>query len=339
MSGDGQREAGEGAEHAVPRFPAVARLELDELLDRLLDRAQDVQAGQNRLRGLLTATQIVAGDLSLPAVLRHIVEAARDLIGARYAALGVVREGRLVEFIHAGMDAATVGRIGHLPDGPGPPPADAELSRRSDPGAGRGVRQPLPHRQEHGWTSAPTAFTADDEQLVVALAAAAAVAIDNARLFADAQRRQRWLVASMEITHALLAGHATIEVEPLALIALLARQTADADLTTILVRSGEDHLVVQALSGPPLVPIGHAVPIQGTWSGQVLQSGEPRSIGDFSQSPPSTRSGTCEPPSSICTATPFRTAGRAWARRSCRFAPPRPSASHPRFPSTARSTP
>lgn len=108
------------------------------------------------------------------------------------------------------------------------------------------------------------------------------MAIDNARLFADAQRRQRWLVASVEITHALLAGHATIEDEPLALIARLARQTADADLTTILVRSGEDHLVVQALSGPPLVPIGHAVPIQGTWSGQVLQSGEPRSIVDFS---------------------------------------------------------
>lgn len=137
-----------------------------------------------------------------PAVLRHIVEAARDLIGARYAALGVVREGRLVEFIHAGMDAATVGRIGHLPDGHGllgtlisnpHPLCIADLSAHHDsygfpahhPRMRSFLGVPIRVRDEvfgnlylteknTGGQSAPTAFTADDEQLVVALAAAAA---------------------------------------------------------------------------------------------------------------------------------------------------------------------
>jgi hypothetical protein len=67
-------------------FPDVPRLELDELLMQLIDRAGNVQAAQGRLRGLLRANALVAGDLSLPVVLRQIVVAARDLLGARYAA-------------------------------------------------------------------------------------------------------------------------------------------------------------------------------------------------------------------------------------------------------------
>ena len=67
----------------MPPFASVARLELDQLLPQLVERAQDLMATQGRLRGLLRANQAVVGDLSLPAVLRHIVEAARDLVGAR----------------------------------------------------------------------------------------------------------------------------------------------------------------------------------------------------------------------------------------------------------------
>jgi len=101
-------------------FPDVPRLELDDLLVQLVDRAGDVLAAQGRLRGLLRANALVAGDLSLPVVLRQIVGAARDLLGARYAALGVLgRDGELEQFVHAGMDDALVAAIGDLPSGHG----------------------------------------------------------------------------------------------------------------------------------------------------------------------------------------------------------------------------
>src|ERR1700687_1124278 len=67
-------------------FADVPRLELDQFLAQLVNRAEDVMAAQERLRGLLRANALVASELSLPVVLRQIVEAARGLLGARYAA-------------------------------------------------------------------------------------------------------------------------------------------------------------------------------------------------------------------------------------------------------------
>src|SRR5579864_6937484 len=102
-----QPPAAAGAADAAGRlaFPDMPRLGLDELLVQLVDRASDVLAAQGRLRGLLRANALVAGDLSLPVVLRQIVGAARDLLGARYAALGVLgRDGELEQFVHADMD-------------------------------------------------------------------------------------------------------------------------------------------------------------------------------------------------------------------------------------------
>jgi GAF domain-containing protein len=74
-------------------------------------------------------------------------------------------------------------------------------------------------------------FTADDLVLVQALAAAAGVAIENARLFEQTRRRQRWLEASGEITTALLSGADPEEVLPQ--IAARARELAGADSTMI----------------------------------------------------------------------------------------------------------
>src|ERR1700683_3949634 len=101
-------------------FPDIPRLELDQLLVQLADRADDVRATQGRLRGLLRANALVAGELSLPVGLRQSVGAARDLLGARYAALGVLGpDGGLEQFVHAGMDEELVARIGDLPTGRG----------------------------------------------------------------------------------------------------------------------------------------------------------------------------------------------------------------------------
>src|SRR5688572_7350774 len=57
-------------------FPDVPRLELDQLLTQLVGRAQEVMGTQGRLRVLLRANSLVTSDLTLPAVLRHIVQAA-----------------------------------------------------------------------------------------------------------------------------------------------------------------------------------------------------------------------------------------------------------------------
>jgi len=80
--GDGRSEAGPAVEGSLT-FPDLPRLELDQLLEQLVERAQEVLGTQGRLRGLLRATQVVTGDLGLPVVLQRIVEAARDLVGAR----------------------------------------------------------------------------------------------------------------------------------------------------------------------------------------------------------------------------------------------------------------
>lgn len=96
-------------------FAHAARLELDELLEQLVARTREVQDTQSRLRGLLRAYLTVARVNDLDTVLRHIAEAAPELVNARYAALGVIVGGRLVRFLHTGMDADVVARIGHLP--------------------------------------------------------------------------------------------------------------------------------------------------------------------------------------------------------------------------------
>jgi hypothetical protein len=79
----------------------VPRLRLEELLAQLVDRAQEALHTPERLRGLLAANRAFVGDLDLHTVLRRIVEAACELVGARYGALGVIAPdgGGLEDFI------------------------------------------------------------------------------------------------------------------------------------------------------------------------------------------------------------------------------------------------
>ena len=79
---------------------APGPVSIERLMTQLIERAQEVIDAQHRLRRLLGANRAVVAELSLPMVLRRIVEAARDLVGARYAALGVIgADGLLEEFI------------------------------------------------------------------------------------------------------------------------------------------------------------------------------------------------------------------------------------------------
>jgi len=237
-----------------PAFPDVARLELDELLLQLIARAQGVMATRDRLNGLLHATRLVAAELALPVVLQQIVESARELAQATYAALGVVGpDGGLCQFIHVGMTAAAAEEVGELPHGRGilgvliddPRPLRLDDLAAHDSASGFPRHHPpmasflgVPIRirgEVYGnlyltdkKDGAP--FTAEDEELVTALAITAGVAIENARLFEELSRRQRWQQASARITAALLAPDV---LDPLAVVMDEGRRLVGADHVTI----------------------------------------------------------------------------------------------------------
>ena len=164
-------------------------------------------AGVKQLRRLLDAVMVVASEYSLPVILRRIAETAADLVGARYAAIGVLDEQHrvLAEFITVGIDADDAARIGHLPEGHGilgllivqPKPLRLpDLTAHPDsygfppnhPPMTSFLGVPILLRDEVFGNLYLTekadgdVFTDVDEELAVALAAAAGLAIENARL-------------------------------------------------------------------------------------------------------------------------------------------------------------
>ena len=184
-------------------------------------------------RALLDAVLGLAGDLELRDLLARIVARARDLTGAAYGALGVLRlewastpGPRLVSFDQVGLTAEQVSEIGPLPEGHGMLGLlveDPRVLRLTDLTAHpASVGFPEHHPPMHTLlgvpvrvrgevfgnlylTEKPGGFTADDERLVRGLAAAAGVAIENARLFDEAQSRQRWLAAAARLAPQLSA--------------------------------------------------------------------------------------------------------------------------------------
>ncbi|HEU5269698.1 MAG TPA: GAF domain-containing protein [Jatrophihabitans sp.] len=279
------------------------QLQLDELLTQLIARAQDVRAAHSRLRGLLRANNMIIGDLALPVVLRRIVEAACQLVHARYGALGVISsDGGLEQFIHVGVDAELVGRIGQLPQGKGllgaliDDPRPIRLRTIShDP---RSVGFPAGHPPMDSFLGVPIRvrdaifgnlylacrdggeFTEEDQELVSSLAGTAGVAIENARLFEQARRRQGWLQASTDITQQLLASEGE---EPLRVIAWRTQQMADADaVTVVLPVSGTDQLMVEVATGAGAEQMtALSYPMAGTLSVHVLETGVPALVEDM----------------------------------------------------------
>ena len=285
-------------------FPDVPRLELDELLEQLIHRADDVLATQGRLRGLLRANAAVAADLSLPVVLRRIVEVARDLLGARYAALGVVgRDGQLEEFVHAGIADDLVAEIGELPRGRGilgpliSGPVPIRLADLASHPASTGF--PAGHPPTGAFLGVPIRvgeevfgnlyltersrggeFTAEDEELAIALAAAAGGAIANARRFTESEQRRRWLAASGELTPMLLSGQA---VEPYELITEHAVAAAEADFAALVLPHGSDQVVVRVVRGLTGAELAdRTAPLDASLAGRAIVSGKPALVTDYS---------------------------------------------------------
>jgi len=179
-----------------------------------------VLATRDRVNALFEAVVAVGANLDLEVALRGIVESALTLVDARYGAMGVIGDGeRLAEFIPVGLTEAEIEGIHHWPEGRGllgalitnPKPLRiADLSQHElssgfpagHPPMTSFLGVPIRIRDEVYGNLYLTEkrgggqFDEEDEAVLVALAAAAGVAIDNARLYDEARRQQRWLSAS-----------------------------------------------------------------------------------------------------------------------------------------------
>ncbi|MBJ7338123.1 GAF domain-containing sensor histidine kinase [Mycolicibacterium sp.] len=215
---------------ARPVRNTLSRLRLRELLDEVQDRVEQIGEGRERLDGLVDAMLVVTSGLDLAATLRTIVHTAIELIGARYGALGVRGQGHeLTEFIFEGIDEDTRHLIGPLPQGRGvlgfliDEPKPIRLENLDDHPASVGF--PPNHPPMRTFLGVPVRirdevfgnlyltekasgqpFSEDDEVLAQALAAAAGIAIDNARLYEQSRTRQSWVEATRDIATQLLSG-------------------------------------------------------------------------------------------------------------------------------------
>jgi signal transduction histidine kinase len=266
--------------HAALEIPSLSRVRLDELLQELLERVGEVMAGRERLSSLLQAVVGIGSDLDLPSTLQRIVAAACELVGARYGALGVIGPDRhLVEFVTEGMSPHDRHMIGNLPMGRGvlgllidePRPVRMpDISQHP-----RSYGFPANHPVMRSFLGVPVRirdevfgnlyltekrtggeFTEEDEEVVVALATAAGVAIDNARLYTAAGRRQRWLEATAEITATLLGR--VQRTSALQMVAERARAVADAPLVLVLLTDDDPDSLTVEIAAPPTAALTDA---------------------------------------------------------------------------------
>jgi signal transduction histidine kinase len=288
----------ESAESPSAALGSLSRVRLDDLLGELLGRVGDVMESQDRLRGLLDAVVGIAADLDLDGVLQRIVHAACQLADAQYGALGVLGAGpdrRLSAFVTHGLTDEQRERIGDLPSGHGilgviiDSPEPLRLDHLGqDP---RAYGFPPHHPPMDTFLGVPVRirdnvfgnlyltekrsggrFTPDDEAIVVALAAAAGVAIENARLYEDARRRRRWLEAAADATATLL--RAPDREHALTFLAERACDVAEADIAVVLLCQEGDELLVGAAVGKGSDNlVGTLVPARGPLLSEVLTRG------------------------------------------------------------------
>jgi signal transduction histidine kinase len=256
---------------------------------------------QDRLHALLDAGSALVSELDVDAILRRLLDTARELTGARYAAIGVLDEQReqLERFLVAGISDDAHRAIGDLPRGRGVLGVlieDPQPLRLDDVG-----RHPLSYGFPPGhppmrtflgvpilirgeaWgnlylTEKPEPFTEADERTTVVLAAWAGIAIANARLYrdeherrADLERANRALETTTEVARAL--GGITDLDRALELIAKRSRALVGARAAGIGLIEGEDVLTVAAAGEGIEAFIGTRTPLSASLAGAALRSG------------------------------------------------------------------
>ncbi|MCM2430094.1 sensor histidine kinase [Streptomyces sp. RKAG337] len=276
------------------------QVRLDELLGELQTRLDAARGTRDQVRGLLEAVLSVGRELDLEQVLRNIVEAAAVLVKAEYAALGVIGPDgeRLGEFLTVGFTPEQITAIGAYPSGHGilgvliRDPHPLRLPRISDHPSSYGF--PPNHPPMDSFLGVPIRvrdhvfgnlyltekrgggqFDAEDESVLATLAVAAGVAIDNARLYEESRRRERWLQANAEITHTLMAGSPRSAV--ISLIADRAREITGAELALVALPVDDAAaLSVELVIGRDAPALrGLVVPVEGSLVGSAFSSGKP----------------------------------------------------------------
>jgi signal transduction histidine kinase len=262
------------------------------------------------VRGVLSVARSVLDELDLEIVLERVLAAARELTGARYAALGVLDESRhqLVRFLTLGMDEATRARIGSPPRGHGV--------------LGELVRNPVPMRLDdvsthpHSWGFPPghpqmesflgvpiivdgqpfgnlyltdkqggERFDDDDQDAVVVLAAFAGIAIDHARRYTGSE------TARLELQQAVDALEATTEISRalggqtdlqtiLDLIAKRGRALVSARVVVIELTHDRQLVIAAGAGEVPDGLIGQAVGLEDTVAGAAIRTGHSQRLTD-----------------------------------------------------------
>ncbi|MGH2856602.1 MAG: sensor histidine kinase [Solirubrobacteraceae bacterium] len=267
-------------------------------------------AQDDALRRLLAIGRTLMAELDPEVVLNRVLDGAREVTGARYAAIGVLTLARngLERFLTAGLDhAATLRAIGGTPRGRGvlgvliEDPRPLRLADVSQHPSSYGF--PPRHPPMRTFLGVPIVirgeawgnlyltekrdggeFSSEDEEAAVMLAQWAAIAVENARLYAASEQRRdqleravRSLRAAGSITEAI--GSVDDLDRILELIVAHGRPLIDAQSLLIMLCEG-DELVVAASAGNAIGAPGHRLPISGSTSGQVLEAGLPRRITD-----------------------------------------------------------
>jgi signal transduction histidine kinase len=263
------------------------------------DRQQSAPPRQE----LLDAVLAIGSELDLQTVLRRIVEAAVGLVDAEFGALGVIAldgDG-LSQFITVGIDAAGIAAIGPYPRGHG---LLGELIRNPQPLLLDDLGQhpvsygfPANHPPMSSFLGVPIRIRAtvfgnlyltekrgggpfddEDEAVVAALAAAAGLAIANARLYDESRQRERWLQVTANVSTALLRGTDTEEV--LTLVAEGAREVIGADFALLALPGPDGQLVAEATSGVH-APEHTGRPLGSDRIAEAFNSGTPRELPDL----------------------------------------------------------
>ncbi len=222
---------------------------------------------------LLAAFAAMADDIDLDTVLERVIVAACELVDARYGALGVIGpDQKLGEFITVGLLDDQITRINSLPQGHGvlgllisePCPLRLQDLRAHEQAAGF----PEHHPEMTSFLGAPIRihgtvfgniylteknggqdFTDTDEELLIALASAAGVAIQNSRLFDDSTRRSRWLEGGLNAARELLERTSDLRND-LDLVAHHALHASQSDMTIVLRDFGHQRgLICEAGAG------------------------------------------------------------------------------------------
>ncbi|MPV36221.1 GAF domain-containing sensor histidine kinase [Georgenia subflava] len=303
-AGDDGGAGGRGGASADAARPRATVLDSDPhgyRLSQAIDAAgaADEQHVAGADFSLFGAALNLASHLDVTEALRSFVDRAARLTGARYAALGVLdSRGGTTAFVQVGMTEEEQRALKHPPRGGGvlgAIPVDGpllldDLTEHPDFGGFPPGHPPMysflgvPVRvreQVYGrlyLSEKPGGFSAQDAEDMMSLAEAAAVAVENSRLYSEARNRERWISVSQDITTTLLEG--TEEEEALEMIAARLREVSEADTALIILPSVGDAWAceiadghhAQSLVGLVFPPDGRAMTVLKEGAGLVVDS-------------------------------------------------------------------